>query len=91
MGSILLDAMEYSLPVIATSVGGIPRIVTNNENGFLIDVDCPDQLAERILWLKSDISMRERMGQAGRRMAAGHTPPEMASAYMQLYRTILQR
>jgi glycosyltransferase involved in cell wall biosynthesis len=89
MGSILLDAMEHSLPVVATTVGGIPRIVSQGQNGFLIDVDRPDQLADAILRLQSDPVLKETMGRIGQQMAIGHTPPQMAEAYLKVYRSIL--
>lgn len=91
IGSILLDAMEFSLPVVVTPVGGVPRIVLEGQNGFLVDVERPDQLADRILRLKSDASLRQRMGEQGRQMAVGHTPPDMAKAYLEVYESILER
>lgn len=91
MGSILLDAMEHSLPVVATLVGGIPRIVLEGQNGFLIDVDRPDQLADAILRLRSDPALKESMGRTGRQMAVGHTPPQMAEAYLKVYLSVLGR
>jgi glycosyltransferase involved in cell wall biosynthesis len=91
IGSILLDAMEYSLPVVVTPVGGVPRIVLEGQNGFLIEVERPDQLVDRILRLESDAGLRERMGSQGRQMAVGHTPPDMANAYLKVYQSILAR
>jgi glycosyltransferase involved in cell wall biosynthesis len=89
IGSILFDAMEHSLPVVVTPVGGVPRIVLEGQNGFLIDVDQPSQLAEAVLRFRSDPALRERMGKTGQQMAVGHTPPQMADAYLKLYRSIL--
>ena len=37
IGSILLDAMDRGLPVIASRVGGVPDIVHDDHNGILID------------------------------------------------------
>ncbi|HEY5666243.1 MAG TPA: glycosyltransferase family 4 protein [Gammaproteobacteria bacterium] len=91
IGSILFDAMEFSLPLVVTPVGGVPRIVLEGQNGFLIEVERPDQLADRILRLKSDPALRERMGEQGRQMAIGHTPPDMARAYVKVYESILER
>jgi glycosyltransferase involved in cell wall biosynthesis len=90
MGSILFDAMDHSLPIVATPVGGVPRIVFEDQNGYLIDVDEPVQLAERIVRLRSDPALRERLGATGRRMACGHTPPAMADAYLKVYESILE-
>jgi glycosyltransferase involved in cell wall biosynthesis len=91
IGSILFDAMEYSLPVVVTPVGGVPRIVLEGQNGFLIGVERPDELVDRILRLRVDAGLRERMGAQGRQMAVGHTPPDMAEAYLRIYRSILDR
>jgi glycosyltransferase involved in cell wall biosynthesis len=89
IGSILFDAMQFSLPLIATPVGGVPRIVHEGDNGFLIDVGSPEQLATTILRLKADPTLRSRMGAMGRRMAEIHTPPQMAQSYLEIYRAVL--
>jgi hypothetical protein len=52
IGSILFDAMEAGLPVVASRVGGVPSIVHDGETGFLIDAASPDQLRAAILLLK---------------------------------------
>jgi len=89
IGSILFDAMEYSLPLVVTPVGGVPSIVLEGQNGFLIEVGQPKQLAEALLHLKSDRNLSDKMGNTGRQMAIGHTPPDMAQAYLRVYQSIL--
>ena len=49
IGSILLDAMEQGLPVVASRVGGVPDIVHDRKNGLLIDPASPAQLRDAIL------------------------------------------
>jgi len=44
----ILEAMNVGLPIIAPSVGGIPDIVKNNENGFLFEVDNLNDLVNAI-------------------------------------------
>ena len=90
IGSILFDAMEQGLPLIATPVGGVPRIVQEGENGLLIDVDNPGQLAAAILRLKSDPKLRARLGATGRGIAMHHTPPQMAQSYLEIYLSIIE-
>jgi len=85
IGSILFDAMEHALPLVVTPVGGVPRIVQDGVNGLLVEVDSPDQLARAILRLESDPLLRREMGQVGQQMSAGHTPPQMAQSYLELY------
>jgi glycosyltransferase involved in cell wall biosynthesis len=90
IGSILFDAMNQGLPLIATPVGGVPSIVHEGENGLLIDVDSADQLAAAILKLASDQPLRDQLGENGRQMSIGSTPSQMAASYLDLYRYVLE-
>ncbi|MBN2326766.1 MAG: glycosyltransferase [Candidatus Omnitrophica bacterium] len=67
LGSSILDAQFFSLPVIATPIGGIPEIVLDHETGMLIPVNAPEHLAQRILDLIDSPPLRKRLGGAGRR------------------------
>lgn len=88
IGSILLDAMERRLPIIATRVGGVPEIVIDGVNGLLIEPDRPDQLHDAIVRLAASAELRRRLGEQGPRIAAGFTSDVMCSKYLALYRTI---
>jgi len=63
---VLLEAMQHSLPIISTFVGGIPDIVQDNVTGFLITPNKPSELAAKLELLISDKSLREIMGKNGR-------------------------
>ena len=67
MGRVYLEAMASGKPVIGTRVGGIIDIIDDGKNGFLIPLENFDELAEKILLLADDKSLRERMGENGRR------------------------
>ena len=45
---VLLEAMQMSLPIITTNIGGIPDIVIDNETGYIINSNSPEKLAEKI-------------------------------------------
>ena len=47
----LLEAMASGLPIIATNVGGVPEIIKNGENGFLVEPKNPEAIAEKVLLL----------------------------------------
>ncbi len=65
-GITLLEAMAASLPVVASSVGGIPEVVIDGETGLLAAPgDAPD-LARQCGVLLHDRALAERMGRAGR-------------------------
>jgi glycosyltransferase involved in cell wall biosynthesis len=91
IGSILFDAMEAGLPIVASRVGGVPDIVHEGENGILIDAARPDQLRAGILLLQSDPELRARFGGAGRGIAKKFTASSMAQKYADLYREVLGR
>ncbi|WP_158642941.1 glycosyltransferase family 4 protein [Mucilaginibacter ginsenosidivorax] len=67
-GLVLLEAMEFKLPIVATRWRGIQSIVEENQNGYLVDIRNSDQLAERILLLVSDPELLKQMGDKSREL-----------------------
>jgi glycosyltransferase involved in cell wall biosynthesis len=62
---VLLEAMALSKPVIASNVGGIPEIVKDGENGFLIAPHDVRGLVKRLERLIESPALSKKMGQAG--------------------------
>lgn len=62
---VILEAMQYSLPVISTFEGGIPDIVIDNVTGFLIETKNSQMLADKIAILLKDEKLRIEMGKKG--------------------------
>lgn len=58
----VLDAMGYGLPIVASNVGGIPRIVHDGENGFMREPSDTVGFAETIIQILTDDSIRQNMG-----------------------------
>jgi glycosyltransferase involved in cell wall biosynthesis len=65
-GWVIAEAMAAGRPLVATRVGGIPELVTDGGNGFLVAPRAPAQIAERLVTLLEDAALRDRMGAAGR-------------------------
>lgn len=57
----ILEAMSYGLPVVSTRVGGIPDLVTNEENGYIYDAGDADSMGDAIVKILSDDSLANRM------------------------------
>ncbi|MEM2093589.1 MAG: glycosyltransferase family 4 protein [Candidatus Bathyarchaeia archaeon] len=62
----MLEAMASGLPVITTTVGGIPEVIQDGKNGFMIDPYNSVALAERILYLIENPKVAYEMGFSGR-------------------------
>jgi len=62
-----IQAMAAGLPVIVTRSGGPQEIITHAENGWLVDVDKPQQVAEAIEKLTNDKDLSKRLAKAGQK------------------------
>lgn len=67
-GIVFLEAMASALPVIGTDVGGIPDMVKNGVNGFLVKPGDVDSLVAKLLELLRNERLRRTMGLEGQRM-----------------------
>jgi glycosyltransferase involved in cell wall biosynthesis len=68
LGMALIEAMAAGLPVIGTEIGGIPEVITNGENGFLVPPGRPEALADAIMSIAKDKDLGIRMGKRGRQL-----------------------
>lgn len=62
---VILESMEYKLPIIATFEGGIPSIITDKENGLLIPQRNVIELANAMQFMIENPKKAEEMGNAG--------------------------
>jgi len=65
-GMAPVEAMASGVPVVSTNVGGTAETIVDGETGYLVPPARPDLIAERVLALLDDETLRERMGRAGR-------------------------
>ncbi|WP_082908962.1 glycosyltransferase family 4 protein [Chloroflexus islandicus] len=71
-GIAAVEAIACGVPVIATPIGGLPDIVHDGSNGFLVPPDDPAALAARLQLLIDQPETRARMAHAARRHAEQH-------------------
>ncbi len=87
MPMALLEAMSWELPVVATSVGGIPQLIANEYNGLLIGAGDVAGLAAALARLMDDEALRQQLGAGARRtVETGFTLESALAQLDQIYR-----
>jgi glycosyltransferase involved in cell wall biosynthesis len=71
-GIVLLEAMSFEKPVVASNVDGIPEIVDDGENGFLVEPRNSTRLAEKIVFLLENADICRQMGRNGKNKVSTH-------------------
>jgi len=66
---VVIEAMASGLPVIGSDVGGIPYLIRNGQNGFLVPLGDVSALEARLRQLLSDLELRRSMGARGYELA----------------------
>ncbi|MBM3247932.1 MAG: glycosyltransferase family 4 protein [Candidatus Omnitrophica bacterium] len=67
MGRVLLEAQAAGKPVVATKIGGIIDVVSENKTGFLVSPRDTDALSQAIIRLAQDHNLRKQMSEEARR------------------------
>jgi len=65
LSNSIMEAMEHSLPVVATDVGDNNQLISEGENGFLTTIRNPHEISEKIFHLISNYHQINEMGRNG--------------------------
>jgi glycosyltransferase involved in cell wall biosynthesis len=89
----VLEAMATGMPVVSTPVGGIPEVITNDLEGYLVAPGDVPALSEALERLLSDANLRQRLGTAARNkvestFSTQHVMPQIAQLYLELGRNL---
>ena len=87
--NVLLEAMAAGLPIIATTVGGVPEIVTHEKEALLVEKQNPGALVRAIERLLSDDNLRMRLAEAARQRSLDYSPAAYGDSMLALYQSCL--
>lgn len=91
LGVSLLQAAAAGVPIVGARAGGIPEVVRDGENGFLVPPGEVAPLLEKTLQLLQDDELRRSFGANGKRLVAEEfSIPTMVDRYQRLYANLLR-
>jgi len=86
-----IEALAGGRPVVATRVGGVPDVVRDGQDGFLVEPGAVDDLADRLARLATDPELRRRMGESGRaRVLERYSVHRLLDDVDRFYRELLE-
>ncbi len=87
--NVVLEAMRFRKPVVATAAPGTTEVVQDGETGLLVPMKAPTALARAIRTVLEDAGLARRLGEAGRLRAEGAFRAEaMVGRFADLYESI---
>lgn len=86
----ILEAMSYRLPIVASPVGGIPEIVEEGVNGFLVQPGDNESLYRAISQLIENPNQRRIMGERSWEKVQPYLPSAVESKLMAVYSKLLE-
>ena len=87
LGVVLLEAMSYGVPVVASDIGGITDIVEHDKSGLLVPPGDPAALAQALERVARDPALASRLGTAGeQRVRRAFGWPEIMAQWDAVYR-----
>jgi len=86
-GLTMLEALASARPMVVTEAGGMPEIIKDGINGFVVPVKDFESLASRVIQLLANKELRERLGYTGRQIVEQqYTRQIIAENTLRLYR-----
>ena len=86
LGQVLIEALYFKVPVVATNAGGIPEIVINNKNGLLANVGDHEKLAENLIKIYNN---KELINEFDENLLHSFSSKTMAKKMLEVYKSII--
>ena len=90
-GLVILEAMSAGRPVIGTNVGGIPEIIDDGVNGYLVEPENPEQIAEKVIQLFAEEKLLTELGRNARRKAEEFSVEKHLENLEKIYAEVIKK
>jgi glycosyltransferase involved in cell wall biosynthesis len=89
---VLLEAMSFGVPAIASRVGGIPEVATHLNDAYLLDEASPESIARAVRVLSRNAELRNTLSENGKsKIAKDFSAQGMAEQYACLYESLMRK
>lgn len=89
--NVLLEAMAAGLPIICTNVCGLPEIVSDGKNGYLIDPCDPAAIAEKVSIILNDEELKKTISYNNKKKSIEFSLEKTAEKLEEVYKGILKK
>src|SRR5215213_6978631 len=88
LGTVLLEAMQAGLPIVASKTGGIPDVIENGVNGLLVPPGDPEALARAVNRLLADRGLARRLSEGAQQRGKDYDWEVLAGSVLAVYQGV---
>lgn len=88
LGSILFDIMQAKVPIMASNIGGIPDIISNEKSGLLFKTKDANVIYEAIVRLYKDKELRDKLAVEAEKNIDNFSFEKMTDRYEEVYKEV---
>ena len=88
-GYTILEALTHGAPVVCFNNSALPELVIDGYNGFMVETDDIDAMAERIKRLKNDPKLRKKLAVGALKSAKRYSESNLVEKYIALYKSLV--
>ena len=88
-GYTILEALTHGTPVVCFNNSALPELVIDGHNGFMVNTDDIDAMAQRIKRLKNEPHLRQKLAAGALESAGRYNEARLVGKYINLYRSLI--
>src|SRR6266699_1313029 len=88
---VILEAMSAGRPVIGTNIGGIPEIIDDKVDGYLVEPENPEQIADKVIKLFQEANLLKELGRNARKKAEKFSIEKHVENLEKIYEGVIKK